>query len=250
MVYNYTRPRAPIAAMYNSPGPCYGLPGMTGRRDHDPRSGHLKAASFSFGIRHGKMKEDSSPGPCYFLTKYYRDGKDGTPQYSVYSRQREPAIFNGPGPGSYSPQNAGPQARFRAASYSFGVRHRNRRTDDVPAPNRYSLPSMTGKTIQSGKKQAPIYSMNARQSRGHFSEDLANAPGPGTYNTTTPSTYKERAPIYSMTARNAMPGDSTQKPGPGAHSPEVVKINKRAPPNFSFGIQHSRYIAPLIVEAD
>ena len=47
-------------------------------------------------------------------------------------------------------------------------------------------------------------------------------PGPGTYNTTDPASYKDKAPHYSMTSRNVMPGDTTQKPGPGAHSPENV----------------------------
>ncbi|XP_069135295.1 ciliary microtubule associated protein 1A-like [Argopecten irradians] len=250
MVYNYTKPRAPIAAMYGSPGPCYGLPSIIGGKGHDPRSVHHKGASFSFGVRHGKFRDDSSPGPCYLLTKYYRDGKDGTPQYSIYGRQRELSAFNVPGPGAYSPEKVGPQAHFRSAAYSFGTRHKNRMTDNVPSPNNYTLPGMTGKTVQSSKTQAPIFSLRARQTRGHFSEDLARAPGPGTYNTITPCTYKTKAPVYSMTARNAMPGDSTQKPGPGAHSPETVKVNKRQAPNYSFGIHHSQYIAPLIVDAE
>ena len=42
--------------------------------------------------------------------------------------------------------------------------------------------------------------------------------------------------------------DSTQKPGPGAHYPERVYINKRSPPKFSMGIRHSDYTTPLIVE--
>lgn len=47
-------------------------------------------------------------------------------------------------------------------------------------------------------------------------------PGPGAYNTTEPNIYRDKAPHYSMTSRNVMPGDGTQKPGPGAHSPERV----------------------------
>ena len=37
-----TRPRGPIAAMYASPGPAYGLPPLTGYNDHDARSGKRK----------------------------------------------------------------------------------------------------------------------------------------------------------------------------------------------------------------
>lgn len=77
---------------------------------------------------------------------------------------------------------------------------------------------------------------------------MQRTPGPGTYDTTTPQTYKDKAPLYSMTSRNPMPGDGTQKPGPGAHSPEKVRVNKTERPHFSFGIRHSEYTAPLIVD--
>lgn len=33
-------------------------------------------------------------------------------------------------------------------------------------------------------------------------------------------------PAYTMNGRNYMPQDSTQKPGPGAHSPEKVGLHK------------------------
>lgn len=42
--------------------------------------------------------------------------------------------------------------------------------------------------------------------------------------------------------------DATRKPGPGAHSPEKVYVNKRAAPQFSMGIKHSEYICPLIID--
>ena len=71
--YNYTRPRQPIAAMFSSPGPCYGLPSLVGQQNHDIRSVHQKYPAWNFGIRHGKFRDDCSPGPCYFPdSKIYR----------------------------------------------------------------------------------------------------------------------------------------------------------------------------------
>lgn len=70
----------------------------------------------------------------------------------------------------------------------------------------------------------------------------------GAYNVTKPGTYKQEPPHYSMTARNEMPGDGTQKPGPGKYSPEKVWLHKQQAPGYSFGIRHSMYEAPLIVE--
>lgn len=41
------------------------------------------------------------------------------------------------------------------------------------APDNYTLTQMLGKTVTSGHKQAPIYSMKARSTIGSFHEDLA-----------------------------------------------------------------------------
>lgn len=249
MVYQYTIPRGPIAAMYSSPGPCYALPGLVGQGTHDPRSVHNKGPAYPFGVRHGKFKDDCSPGPCYYPpSKTSRTGNDGTPHYSLFGRQKDAEQFKVPGPGAYTPEQAGPSGQFRYPAYSFGTRHRNRKSDNTPAANSYTLPGMLGGTYQSSKRQAPCYSLTGRAKVGSFHEDLAKTPGPGTYNTTDPSLYRDKRPLYSMTSRNVMPGDTTQKPGPGAHSPENVSMHKGAPPKFSFGIRHSQYTAPLIVE--
>jgi len=109
---------------------------------------------------------------------------------------------------------------------------------------------MTGKTNQSDKKQAPIYSLRGRSNIGSFHEDLQRTPGPGAYSSIDPNTYKNNAPNYSLRSRAPMPGDSTQKPGPGAHSPERVYVNKREFPSYSFGIRHTDYSCPLIVQVE
>lgn len=247
--YNYTRPRGPIAAMYHSPGPIYGLPGLVGQPKHDPRSVHYRGPAYPFGLKHGKFRDDCSPGPQYHPSaKIYRDGQDGTPHYSLYGRPKDTSTFKPPGPGAYCPEKSGQCAYPREPAYSFGSRHKHRRTDDTPAPNRYSVDPMLGKTIRSSKRQAPCFSMTGRSKVGSFCEDLARTPGPGNYSTTNPNIYKSKPPGYSMTSRNPMPGDGTTKPGPGAHSPERTYANKRSAPKISFGMRHSQYVAPLIVD--
>ena len=56
---------------------------------------------------------------------------------------------------------------------------------------------------------------------------LFQTPGPAAHDTVIPDRYNNRnaAPKYSMTSRNHMPGDASQKPGPGAHSPEKVSCH-------------------------
>ncbi|KAL8606765.1 hypothetical protein ACOMHN_049594 [Nucella lapillus] len=251
MVYNYTIPRAPIAAMYSSPGPCYGLPTLVGQiaHPHDPRSVHFKNPAYTFGLKPPLKSNDFSPGPKYLPNrKMYRDGMDGTPHYSMTAKRAMMPPFNTPGPGSYRPEKNFPcSTQPTAPVYSMGDRTRLRSLDKTPAPNSYSLPNMLGHTAQSNKRQMPIYTMRPKYNRGGFAEDLAKAPGPGTYNATDPSNYKRRLPLYSMAARVFPPGDPTIKPGPGAHRPENCKIH-RAMPEYSFGIRHSPYTAPVIME--
>ncbi|KAL3312632.1 Outer dense fiber protein 3 [Cichlidogyrus casuarinus] len=251
MVYNYTKPRGPIAAMYSSPGPCYNLPGLVGYGTHDPRSVHGRNPQWSFGVRHGQMGNDCSPGPCYLPdSKIYRNGKDGTPHYSLYSRTTDGKLFGVPGPGAYKPETTIPYVFDKAPQYSFGLRHRNRKSDDVPGPNHYKLDPMIGRTYRSEKVSAASYSLTGRSKIGSFHEDLRKTPGPGTYSVTDPNIFKDRLPLYSMTSRHPPPGDTTTKPGPGAHKPEGVCINKRAAPQFSFGIRHSQYKGEMITDAD
>jgi len=220
-----------------------------GQRTHDPRSVHYKGPAYPFGLKHGKFSNECSPGPCYFPdTRMTRVGKDGTPSYSLHDRPKTAPSFKAPGPGAYAPEKSGQSAHYRFPAYSFGSRNKNRKSDQTPAPNAYSLDPMLGKTTRSGKKQAPCYSMVGKSNQGAFYQDLSKTPGPSAYRVIDPETYKNKGPQYSMTSRNNMPGDGTQKPGPGAHSPEKVYVTKRQPSSFSFGIRHSQYIAPLIVD--
>ena len=98
MVFTETKPRGPISAMNSTPGPVYLLPGLVGNNFHDPRSVHSKQPSYSFGLKHGKYKDEASPGPCYFPNpKISRTGKDGTPHYSLYARRGDLKGDHNPG---------------------------------------------------------------------------------------------------------------------------------------------------------
>lgn len=252
MVYNYTRPRGPIAAMYGSPGPCYALPTLVGQPQHDPRSVHARAPAYAFGMPHHSRSDSVGPGPCKYYpdSKVYRSGRDGTPRYSIYPRQRDLTAFRTPAPGTYAPETAVHRTMPQLPSYSFGGTFAPVHVDETPAPNVYTAPPLIGKTVVSDKRQAPAYTIYGRSKVGSFHEDYQKTPGPGTYHVVSPNQYKAKQPQFSLTGRNAMPGDSTQKPGPGAHCPEMVSAHVKRTPSFSFGIRHSEYEAPLIVNVE
>lgn len=239
---------ATIAAKERGPGPGrYGLPSTMGFRSHDYTK-HMNPA-YSFGQRlHSNFKNECSPGPKYWINpRVTRGGLDGTPVYSILGQQKDQQSFKTPAPGAYSPEKVHPQGERHAPAYSMAQRTRYRKRDSTPSPNSYSLPMLLGSKIPN-KKSSASHSMTGRALTGGFAEDLARTPGPGNYLTSDPDIYKRKAPGYSMLGRSYMPGDSTMKPGPGAHSPEKVLINKTQAPSFSLGIRHSEYITPLITD--
>ena len=134
MVYKYTIPRGPIAAMYSSPGPCYALPDLLGYEHHDCRSSHYRGPAYSFGLRHFQLASNSGPGPRYLPdSKTYRNGRDGSPHYSLSSRHPGHPSFVTPGPGTYSPESSAPTGRQSSPpAYSFGTRHHSRSSDSTP----------------------------------------------------------------------------------------------------------------------
>ncbi|KTG37060.1 hypothetical protein cypCar_00042368 [Cyprinus carpio] len=114
-------------------------------------------------------------------------------------------------------------------------------------PAAYMLPPVLGPRVVN-KASAPNVFFGGRSAIGSFYEDLRKTPGPGTYQVVNSGVYKRKAPEYSMTGRNFSPGDTTKKPGPGAHHPERVTFTGTKAPSFSFGIRHSEYTFPLIVD--
>lgn len=245
--YTYTRPRRPVAASYKGPGPCYALPALIGHSTHDPRSSHARGPAFQFGLAANPDPRTCSPGPCYRPDpKLTRSGRNGDPSYSMYSRRKELEPFRTPGPGAYPFHVVRPITKPSSPAYTFGGVWTYSPLEDTPGPNIYSVPSAIGKTVESGKIQFPLYSIYGRSKTGNFYDDVTKTPSPVAYRVPGPNTYKTKSAQYSITGRNLMPGDASVKPGPGAHSPERVTINKPHLPQFSFGIRHSEYMLPNI----
>ncbi|XP_059191685.1 outer dense fiber protein 3-B isoform X2 [Centropristis striata] len=239
------KPKGPIAALYGSPGPKYALPGLTGVSKHDPTK--YKAPTFSFGARHSS-KIESSPGPSYLIpSNITKVGRDGAPAFSLHSRPKEPKFFQPPGPGKYSPELAGKSIFRSAPAHSLSGRNKEVSKMKTPGPASYSLPPVLGHTTVA-TSAAPTYSFCGRSKNGSFHEDLKKTPGPAAYKAVDPGIYREKPPQFSMTGRNFPPSETTKKPGPGAHYPEMVTATRAKPPSFSFGLRHSEFIAPLIIQ--
>ncbi|CAN9499222.1 unnamed protein product [Ophioblennius macclurei] len=240
--------RGDIAAMYGSPGPKYGLPGLTGEIKHDPTM--YKAPAYSMASRHSEIKAQGSPGPKYSIpANFTRTGKDGTPAFSLYGRLQDRERSMGPGPGQYAPEQTVKAAFPTAPAYSLTGRSKDSAKAQTPGPAAYSLPPVLGsKTVTT--TSAPASSFGRRSKGGGFADDLTNTPGPAAYNPVNPSSYKSKPPQYSLYGRDYARRDGLMIPGPGAHYPEQVTVTKSKAPSFSFGVRHSQYTAPLIEKED
>lgn len=234
--------RPPIAAMIKGPGPGkYSLPSTIGTHGHDATKSMNPAFTFGLSLPSSIVLKSVTPGPAYALdSSITRNGKDGTPKYSMAPRAKATVRIETPAPGAYSPEKVPIFTQKNAPAYSMGSRTLLRKRDATPGPNSYTLKSTVG--------QAPSYSMTGRSKIGSFAEDLARTPGAGTYSVPNPDAVHSKSPAYTMLGRSVMPGDATKKPGPGAHSPERVTITQKRSPAYSLGIKHSEFIAPLIID--
>lgn len=239
------------AMMEKGPGPAaYFLKGTTGQRIHCPSK--KQSPAYSFGSRtkgfHSYTHTSTSPGPIYYITpNMTRKGKDGTPVYTLHSRTKQLQSSCSPGPAAYNTSNVKPLRTKNPPAYSFGSRTSafSKRTMN-PAPNAYTLPSLTGGVIV-GKKTNPAYSMTSRTAVGGPNEDLSNTPGPGAYKAVHLDVYTKKSPVYTLHNRDPTPSSNMCVPGPGAHSPEKVTATLRNAPKYTFGIRHSEFIAPCHV---
>ncbi|KAF6105226.1 outer dense fiber of sperm tails 3 [Phyllostomus discolor] len=241
------RPRGPIMALYSSPGPKYMIPPTTGFVKHTPTK--VRAPAYSFRGAPMLLSENCSPGPRYSVNpKILRTGKDYGPAFSILGRYHTKTMLT-PGPGDYFPERSTKHVFDSAPSHSISARTRTFRVDSTPGPAAYMLPAVMG-PHSVGKASQPSFSIKGRSKLGGFSDDLHKTPGPAAYHQTDVQVTKLKAPQYTIAARVEPPGDKTLKPGPGAHSPEKVTLTKPCAPIITFGIKHSDYMTPLLVQTD
>ncbi|KAI4530324.1 hypothetical protein MJG53_017126 [Ovis ammon polii x Ovis aries] len=211
-------------ALYSSPGPKYLIPPTTGFVKHTPTK--LRAPAYSFRGAPMLLAENCSPGPRYSVNpKILRTGKDLGPAYSILGRYHTKTTLT-PGPGDYFPEKSTKHVFDSAPSHSISARTKTFRVDSTPGP------------------QQPRWPM------ADWVGGPDRTPGPAAYHQTDVQVTKFKAPQYTMAARVEPPGDKTLKPGPGAHSPEKVTMTRPCAPVVSFGIKHSDYMTPLVVDVD
>jgi len=243
--FTETRPRGPIAAMYASPGPAYGLPPLTGYNDHDARSGKRKEPAWSFGLKNDPKSESIGPGPAaYEPGGNTRHGRNGAPAYSLAQKLQDPSGFQTPGPGTYSPEEGTlPSGSRKPPAWCLADRTGKDNNNNNPAPNAYDMPAMIGRKVPN-KANSPGVPMGLKL-KDRMNEDQ---PGPLHYSPTPAGVYKWKEPAYSMGGKNYPPAAAQHNVGPADYMREKACITHPHAPAASFGIRHSQYLGNNVVE--
>lgn len=236
----------PIAARYRGPGPAkYMLPPTLGYDPHDAR--RWRAPAYSLAKRLGDNGPGiCSPGPVHGIEHdMVRTGKVHNPTYVMGQRLDHGVMFRSPAPGTYSPEKYPVPHQRWAPCYSMAKRTQMRRKDVGPGPSAYTVPGMIGCSIPHTKAN-PCYTMRPQTYIGGFAVDYAKTPGPAKYDPADPGLVRNRGPQYTMRPLTRSDWEDRNKPGPGAYSPDV----RSGAPQYSMGIKHSEFTAPLILDCD
>ncbi|XP_032065416.1 outer dense fiber protein 3 [Thamnophis elegans] len=233
------RPRGPIMAQYTSPGPKYCIQGATGYVSHIPTK--RKAPAYSMYGAKPPSSKDNVPGPYFVQGTVTNRGIKTGPSYSLSGRT-ETKVETTPGPACYSPDKAKKVIYKASPMHSMGYRTHGGKVDSTPGPNNYMIPEVIG-PHSVATVGSPSYSMTGKNKLGRFDEDLHKTPGPAAYHKPSVEIYKKSAPKYTMAGR--LKDQKTDKmPGPAEY--ELGKIS--CVPVCSFGIRHSDYTTPVIVD--
>uniref|UniRef100_A0A8C3N8J5 Uncharacterized protein n=1 Tax=Geospiza parvula TaxID=87175 RepID=A0A8C3N8J5_GEOPR len=232
--------RGPILAEFSTPGPKYGLPGLTGHMAHDPTKD--RAPAYSFRGSNAPATDSCSPGPRYFIeSSITKTGKQVAPSALVTARPKSKILVT-PGPSDYTTERANKHVFHTAPANSLASRPKDLKGFRTPGPGTYTLPRILGPNTP---PKAAQYSW-APSKNPHCllypptSLLLLQTPGPAAFDKVDLDVYKTRAPKFSM-------GLKTKLPGKGAF-PGPLSVTKARDPAFSFGLRHSLYKASLIPE--
>ncbi|XP_048466486.1 outer dense fiber protein 3-B [Rhincodon typus] len=195
--------------------------------------------------RHPGLKDSGTPAPRTLPEKMTHHGKESVPAWTMAHRHKDYDPGRTPGPANYKVHEADQLVHRNVPAYSIALRTVGFKLNEGPGPARYKDVPVSGPKIPH-LKAAPAYSISQKTAFGSMLSNIVKTPGPCAYKHVDTDVFKNRAPTYTIVERNAIPGDTTLKPGPARYRAENVNLHKNYP-KYTFGIHHSEFLAPLIV---
>ncbi|KAL1430836.1 hypothetical protein MTO96_014698 [Rhipicephalus appendiculatus] len=164
----------------------------------------------------------TSPAPGTYCPEKSDTVLATTPAYTFGFKHKDLRPDDVPAPGAYCPEKADTVLAVTPA-YTFGIKPKDAKPDDIPAPGAYRPEKADSVLVRT-----PAYTFGARP------KDSRDDGLPASTTYRAPTRTRASPPAYTLSYRTNIPSDHTKKPGPGAHSPERVWMNKSSSPRFTF----------------
>ncbi|KAL1430837.1 hypothetical protein MTO96_014698 [Rhipicephalus appendiculatus] len=178
--------------------------------------------SYTFGVKYKDPKRDDFPAPGTYCPEKSDTVLATTPAYTFGFKHKDLRPDDVPAPGAYCPEKADTVLAVTPA-YTFGIKPKDAKPDDIPAPGAYRPEKADSVLVRT-----PAYTFGARP------KDSRDDGLPASTTYRAPTRTRASPPAYTLSYRTNIPSDHTKKPGPGAHSPERVWMNKSSSPRFTF----------------
>ncbi|XP_040543447.1 outer dense fiber protein 3-like [Gallus gallus] len=239
------RPRGLISAQFPSPGPQYSIPGTTGYVGHSPTK--ARAPAYTFRGTKPPAAGSCGPGPCYFVEPAItRNGKYVAPGAQLRGRPATKTTVT-PGPSDYRTEAANRHVFKCPPVQSMAFRREPLRTDHPPGPGTYTLPRLMGpNTVYTSA--SPCYSVRGRSQRGRFDEEPCQDSGScGAPQSACGCLQDQGARVHDGSPTKSWRGQSSEARA-GRLQRRPGDADQAQAPASTFGIRHSLYTTPLIVE--
>ncbi|KFM81897.1 Outer dense fiber protein 3-B, partial [Stegodyphus mimosarum] len=148
------------------------------------------------------------------------------PAYSFGLKYKDRKADDIPAPGQYDVEKVEKIVHENSPAFSFGLKYKDFKTDDIPAPGQYDVEKVEKTVLQT----SPAFSFGVK----HKDQKPDDIPAPNSYH--IPETIgghdstHYQAPSFTIGGKEGDIWTTNKNPGPGSYNvPEADKVKQKSP---------------------